>query len=224
MHSSGDEFEKKKTDLQRILSWLEKFDNPITIELSGNGDPLASGIIRPLFQNYQPKVTQKFNLKTNGLLIKKQLLKSNLLNNINCYSISVDAGSSDIYKKVRCGGSWTVLLENFDFLLSIGQEKKVTLNFALQKNNFRDVFNFVDLCSQYNFFGLIHQLDDWGTWNTDTVINADEWTIANGTFVQHNVLNKQHADYQECKKIVESARSFKNIVFSSNILHLLEIS
>lgn len=223
MHLEGPTFEKKKNDVVRILEWLDQFEGPITIELSGNGDPLASSIIRPLFQNYKSKPLQKFLLKTNGLLIKKQLLKSSILKNIKTYSISVDAGTAEVYNKVRYGGSWTVLLENFDFLVSLGKEKSVCLNFAAQKNNFRDIPNFVNLCNRYGFSGNIHQLDDWGTWNNNDVLNPDDWTIKNGTFIQHNVLDKQHPDYQECIQIVELVKSTKNINLAPRLMQLLEI-
>ena len=223
MHLTGEEFEKKKSDVAHILKWLDQCNDPITIELSGNGDPLASAIIRPLFQHYKSKPSQKFLLKTNGLLIKKQLLKSSMLENIKQYSISIDAGSAEVYEKVRCGGSWPVLLENFDFLVSLGKEKSVNLNFAVQKSNFKDIPNFVNLCNRYGFHGNIHQLDDWGTWNNDDVTNPDEWTIKNGTFIQHNVLDKQHPEYQECKQIVESIRPTKNVNLAPRLMQLLEI-
>lgn len=219
MHLSGSVVDKKIQDIERILSWLELFEHPIHIVLSGNGDPLASTIIRPLIKKYKPKTNQTFKFFTNGLLIKKQLTDSSILNNITEFSISVDAGSQNVYENVRRGGSWSVLLENFDYLKSIGKNRLTTLNFAVQKTNFNDLQNFVNLCEQYEFNALIHGLDNWGTWNTDDVLEPDIWTIKNGTFQQHDVLNNVHPQYQECKKMIQELilNKHKNINFSFDL-------
>ena len=204
MHLPGPGIDKKIQDIERILLWLELFEHPIHIVLSGNGDPLASAIIRPLIKKYKPKTNQTFKFFTNGLLIKKQLADASILSNVTEFSISVDAGSQLVYENVRRGGSWSVLLENFDYLKSIDKNELTTLNFAVQKNNFNDLQNFVDLCQHYGFHANIHGLDNWGTWNTDDVLNPDVWTIKNGTFQQHDVLNKHHTQHDECKQIIQT--------------------
>ena len=88
MYLEGTEFDKKQADLMRIIQWLDQYNDSIFIELSGNGDPLASAILRPLFHTLKPKSSQNFLLKTNGLLIKKQLHDSPILPNIKQFSIS----------------------------------------------------------------------------------------------------------------------------------------
>ena len=55
MHLLGPVVDKKIQDIERVLLWLESFEHPIHIVLSGNGDPLASAIIRPLIKKYKPK-------------------------------------------------------------------------------------------------------------------------------------------------------------------------
>lgn len=219
MHVSGPVVDKKIQDIERVLSWLELFDHPIHIVLSGNGDPLASAIIRPLIKKYKPKHNQTFKFFTNGLLIKKHLADASILNNITEFSISVDAGSQLVYENVRLGGSWSVLLENFNYLKSISKNRLTTLNFAVQQCNFKDLQNFVDLCKHYNFNAVIHGLDNWGTWNTNDVLEPDAWTIKNGTFQQHDVLNKDHIQYQECKQIIQTIMSnnFRHINFSFDL-------
>lgn len=226
MLTDGEDMENKRQDVIRILSWLEKFSHPIHIVMSGNGDPLASNIIRPLFLSYVPQPLQTFKLFTNGLLIKKQLLNSQLLPNITEYSISVDAGSSEVYERVRCGGRWDILLENFDFLYELKKNHLVTLNFAVQKNNYKDLSNFLDVCNKYSFAANVHQLDDWGTWNSGAVSNPDAWTIKNGTILDHDVLRKTHPEYNECVAVVKSAietnKNNKKIMFSVRLKSLLQ--
>ena len=220
MHTEGAAFDKKIQDVERVLSWLNAFEHPIHIVLSGNGDPLASTIIRPLIKNYKSKSNQTFKLFTNGLLIKKQLQHASMLENITEFSISVDAGSQSVYEKVRRGGKWSVLIENFNYLASIGKNKLTRLNFAVQQNNFQDLNNFVELCQHYDFKASIHGLDNWGTWNTDTVLEPDVWTIKNGTFTQHDVLNNKHPQYQNCKTIIQQlvAAEPKGVNFSFDLM------
>lgn len=220
MVSSGPEFDFRVRCLERILIWLDQFDQPISITLSGNGDPLASHIIRPLFKSYQPRLHQRFVVMTNGLLIKKQLGSSPLLPNVKDFVISVDAGSDTVYTQVRRGGSWAILLENFEWLKDNGFSSRVTLKFALQKNNYRDLPNFSDICERFGFRGIVHQLDDWGTWIPGPVPNPDHWTIKNGCFIDHDVLNKQHPCYQDCQTIVENLRGSR-IKFEPVVLERL---
>jgi len=223
MHTKGPEFEKKQADLKRIIQWLDHYDDKITIDLSGNGDPLASGIIRPLFHNFKPKPNQNFTLKTNGLLIKKQFVDNPIFSNIKGFSISVDSGSEEVYTKVRRGGSWSVLMENFDFLEKSNKQNYVTLNFAIQNQNYQDISNFVQLCKKYDFRALLHQLDDWGTWNSSNTSSPDQWTIINGTFQEHNVLDHNHPNFLECRKIIESIRNEKKVLVSSRVIQLLNL-
>lgn len=226
MHISGPEVERKQQDINRIMSWLKNFNEPIHIILSGNGDPLASNIIRPLIKNYQPKSTQTFRLFTNGLLLKKQLENSPLLPNITEFSISVDAGSAEVYEKVRLGGRWKVLLENLQYLKALQKENSVQLNFAVQNSNWHDLSNFVDLCLSHGFRANIHQLDDWGTWNSAPVDTPDSWTIVNGTYLDHNVLNRSHLNYTRCRDTVKklvTQHTGKSVNFAPKLLQLLEL-
>lgn len=221
MVTQGPEYEYKLETIERILYWLKHYNKKIHITLTGNGDPLASHVIRPLMQNWQSNDQQTFTLKTNGLLIKKQLENLNILNQITQYSISVDAGSSEVYKDVRRPGRWDILLENFDFLRSIGKNQITCLNFAFQNKNFNDLPAFIQLCQQYQFRGIVHSIDDWGTWSIVESENKDTWTIKNGIFSDHNVLTKSHVNYENAKKIILDNQHHKNITFSNELMRLI---
>jgi molybdenum cofactor biosynthesis enzyme MoaA len=170
-------------------------------------------------KNWSPNDNQTFVLKTNGLLIKKQLENLRILNNITHYSISVDAGTKEIYEDVRRPGRWELLIENFDFLQSIDKNKITTLNFALQNKNYRDIESFIELCRAYQFHGHIHEITNWGTWSQiDPKEHADSWTIKNGIFLDHDVLNKNHPNYSEVKQIILKHQHHEYINFSSNVI------
>ena len=223
MYTEGPLYEEKLRAVQHTVDLLNKFDKRAHIMFNCSGDPLASYISRPFLQSYVGNKKQTFTLFTNGLLIKKLLPTTGIFPRITEYRISIDAGTPEIYKQVRVGGDWDTLMESLDFLKEQGLSRLVYLQFVVQKNNFRDIPNFVQLLDKYNFNGNLTNLDDLGTWNSDTVKFPDEWTIKNGTYREHNVLDSRHDLYAECKTIVESVLSNKRLLFHARLTQLLEI-
>jgi hypothetical protein len=203
MYTSGPLYEEKLRAITHAVELLNKFEDRVHILFNCSGDPLASHLSRPFLQSYVGNNKQTFTLFTNGQLIKKLLPTTTIFERITSYQISIDAGSKEIYEKVRIGGSWELLMENFDFLKEQKLNNKVLLMFTVQKNNYTDILNFENLCKTYGFQGLLTQLDDWGTWISDDIKTPDTWTIKHGTFKQNNVLNKNHSLYQDCKKYIE---------------------
>lgn len=218
MISQGPEYDSKLADIERIMSWLELYDQPVHITMSGNGDPLASHIMRPLIKQLKPKPNQTFTIFTNGLLIKKQLSDSTVWSNIENFKISVDAGSSAVYEDVRRPGNWNVLLQNLDYVRDMGKSRNTLLNFALQKKNYQDLPKFVQLCQHYGFVGNVHQLDDWGTWSLIEPEQKDHWTIQNGLYRDQNVLDKSHPEHAQCIAIVKEQLSQHSVCFSHAII------
>lgn len=207
MLDQGPEYNKKLAQVNRIMSWLQKFDRPIQITLSGNGDPFASKILRPLIQTYQPLPKQRFTLKTNGLLIKKLLDSSTIKKAINVYFISVDAGSSNVYEKVRRLGKWNVLLDNLEWLKNNKDGANVMLDFVVQKDNLDDMFAFAELCKEFGFVASYSALFDWGSWNSAPVVQPDQYTIQNGTFLDHDVTNTSHPDHLKFVTLLNQLRA-----------------
>lgn len=167
MVSAGPEHDRRRAMITHLVTLLEEFDEPAHIIMSGNGDPLASTIMRPLLHRYRPAPTQTLRLFTNGLLLAKQLADNPIVDNISQYFISIDAGSKEVYQQVRQPGRWDVLLKNFDFLRDLVAQTgaEVLLKFVLQADNWQDQENFALLCKQYGFQGVINRLEDWGTWS-----------------------------------------------------------
>ncbi len=203
---SGAEFENKIKNLNHIMHLLKQFNHPIDIFLGGSGDALASHITRSMIKNYHPKVGQSFGIATNGLLIKKLIPDSPMRNYINNFSIGVDAASAKIYEQVRRPGKWKVLLENLEWLSKNQGSSKVILSFTVQKANFKDIPAFAELCQQLNFQGSLQPLNDWGTWNFATVKKPDVYTIANGTYLDHNIADLNHPEYLEFLTVLQTVR------------------
>lgn len=224
MYTEGPLYEEKLRAVQHTVDLLNKFNQPAQIRLSCSGDPLASYISRPFLQSYIGNEKHTFTLFTNGMLIKKLLPTTKIFPRINSYLISVDAGSPEVYEKIRVGGDWDTLMGSLDFLKEQGLSRLVKLQFIVQKNNFRDIPNFVNLLDKYDFKGNLTNLDDWGTWNYDTVKFPDEWTIKNGTYREHNVLDSRHELYEECKTMIKSVLDNKRLTFHPQLTRLTQLA
>ena len=179
-YTSGPVFEEKQKAIYHLLDLLEKFDKPCVIRTSG-GDALASTILRPLFTKTKLKDNQSFYLQTNGLLMQKVLPGSKMLESLAEISISVDAGSKEVYENVRRPGKFSILEENLQWLVDhrslFRPDFRANLTFTIQKENALDVLNFAALCKKYNLRGNIQGLEDWGTWSNfkdqDVINNKD---------------------------------------------------
>lgn len=224
MLSEGEQFEYKLKSIERILTWLENFNEDILITMSGNGDCLASHIMRPIIRNYKPKHNQKFSLFTNGLLMKKLLPGVPMLSQVEEFKISVDAGSADVYKIVRQPGIWSNLLENFDWLDANRGTASVRLMFTVQQKNYRDIPAFIKLCTERDYVAELTPLDDWATWDSPNKIrgSGDPFSIKNGTLKSNDVLNPAHPEHQQCLDILKEVQQIPNkILFNSRVKALL---
>jgi MoaA/NifB/PqqE/SkfB family radical SAM enzyme len=176
--TNGPEFDERSKRVNHFLHLLENFNKPLSIILIGNGDPLASTIMRPIVLDWKPKFNQKVILFTNGLLMKKLLSSSNILPNISEFQISVDAGSKEIYEQVRRPGKYKTLRENLDWLAENRPANSIVrLKFTISAANASDVENFSNMCAHYGFQGEVTKLDDWGTFDDfnsqDVIDNAN---------------------------------------------------
>lgn len=193
MITSGPAYDEKLAQVNHLVNLLENFDQPVKIIMSGNGDVMASSIMRPLVHRFRPGPQQKIKLFTNGLLLKKQLTNNPVLDHVNDYLLSIDAGSKAVYEQVRLGGRWENLLDNLDFLKeqALPRRASVALTFVVQKSNYTDMKNFAELCIQYGFSGGFTNLEDWGTWKN---------------FSEHNVIgNSAHPDHAAALQCLREA-------------------
>lgn len=198
MHTNGEQYDKKLQQIETIVQWLHKTEQELDIIMSGNGDPLASLICRPLLKNW-PLNKHRLTLHTNGLLIEKQLKNQPVLDQVKQFRISIDAGSAEVYAKVRVGGNWETLIRNLDFVSTLN--KPTELIFTVQNNNINDLENFCRLVEHYKFDGSVTQLDNWSTWGRP---GSEDWTQANGgDFLHHDVLDKSHANYAYARQMIQ---------------------
>jgi MoaA/NifB/PqqE/SkfB family radical SAM enzyme len=206
--TSGRIYDNKLLWSKHIVKLLEQFDHECMITMSGNGDCFASLIYRPILMNIAPNPKHIFKIMTNGLLLKKLLKKTAIYNNIEQYSISVDAGDAETYERVRVRGSWKILTENLNFLKSeLGNNKSVNLNFCLHKENLNSLENFIELINRYEWVGTIQPLEDWGF-------------IKN--FNEQNILDKKHSLFTTAIKKLKVISANKRLFLVGKIQELIK--
>ena len=207
-HTSGPLFEQKQKMITHLVKLIDNFKKPLRLVMSGNGDPLASLTMRPLVLNWAPTENQSVKLFTNGLLMKKLLPDSPILPHINEFQISVDAGSQDVYERVRRPGKFSVLQENLQWLSeNLNKDTKVFLQFCLSAANAGDIVNFANMCDKYGFVGNITKLDDWGTFDN---------------FSQQDVVdNQQHPLHQLAIEQLTTVRHLSYICLNSYLQNII---
>lgn len=171
LHTSGPVYEQKLHQVNHLVRLIQDYNQPILLAVSGNGDPLASSIMRPLFLNWQPKAGQSIKLFTNGLLMSKLLPNSSVFEHITEFQISVDAGTPEVYERVRKPGRFDNLIHNLSWLKDNRTPwADIRLMFCLSSANALDIVNFAELCKMLDFRGEITKVDNWYTFdNFDSV-------------------------------------------------------
>jgi molybdenum cofactor biosynthesis enzyme MoaA len=200
-------YDKKLSWANHIVELLKTFDKHCLITMSGNGDPFASLIYRPMLMTAVSNPKHQYRIMTNGLLLKKLLKKSSIYKNIKEYSISIDAGDAETYERVRLKGKWNVLMENLDFLkqeLNSQQGVSVILNFCLHKENLKSLLNFVELLEKYRWQGNIQALEHWGSYNQRK-------------FNEQNLMDKNNKDYLNTMELLKSIATNKLVILTSKL-------
>jgi len=168
-------------------------EQPTSIRWCG-GEPFMSEVYMELFKYIistgKPNIQNI--IQTNGSLFiaKKDLLKD-LLPYVEELRISFDAGCAETYALTRIGGDWDRLIENTKFVVSLIKENKfktkVSADYVVQKNNYKDLPQFVKLCNELDIqINITHKMWNWGTWDEET-------------FDDMNIYHPKHPLYEDLK-------------------------
>jgi molybdenum cofactor biosynthesis enzyme MoaA len=194
-----------QTVLRNLLS--TPTNQKIVIEISAGGElfssemlmELLSGIDVTLFPNLE------IHIGTNATLITKRWNRiKNVEKHIKKITVSVDAGSKEVYEQVRRGGKWADLCSGMEFLKNKKQELNFELNGRLifQRTNYKDSEKFYDLCQQWNCnLAEYSRVYSWNTWTPEE-------------FLQHDVYNPDHQEYTQAFEIIERVKKLPNTWFN----------
>jgi len=175
-------------------------DQKMIIEISAGGELFSSEMLMEMLSGVE--VDQFPNLEihigTNATLITKRWSRIQSVEKfVKKITVSIDAGSPEVYEAVRRGGKWKDLCNGMDFL----KEKKKSINFELngrlifQQANYKDSQKFYDLC----------QIWDCDLAEFSRIYNWDTWTKS--VFDQHDVYNSNHSEFAEAKAIIDNMKA-----------------
>lgn len=189
---------------EAVLKYVHSDKKPITLNITGSGDPFGSKHFYNLLKklNYKKNPHLKLVLQTNGVLFNEKRWEE--LKNIHRFKIdtiiSLDAGDEQSYNLTRKGGDWKMVNENLKFIKSLqdtGLIGWVRLDMVVQNNNYKSLPQFIDIARHYNFNSYTSRIVNWGTF---TPIE----------YIQHNVLDCKHPNFQELKDIIKSIPAYDN--------------
>lgn len=133
--------------------------------LSGSGDALASPTFRRLLRRIHGHTFPNLKdvaLHTNGLKWTKQAWDSmpGVQPLMGGAVISIDAACAETYQENRRGGNYGTLLENLEFIRTLGLT--ISAAFVVQENKFREMLDFVSLHrDHFGFSVTFRQLANW---------------------------------------------------------------
>ena len=172
-HKKGKMLQMRMQLADRINSYLASHSN-ITVHIGSDGDPFASLVYRYFMRTVPRDSTLKFNLQTNGLLMKNMLQRqSHIINRIHTINISIDGASKKTYEKLRRGGKWEKLLENLKYISQYHKQFDIQFHMVVQNSNWHEMELMLKLADTYNAHRVIfNKITDWNTY---------------GNFQQHEV-------------------------------------
>lgn len=164
--SKGPVLQRKMLWVDKIISWIQQQDHNIKVHIGSDGDPFASLVYR----YFMKRMTQlnlsnvSFAFQTNGLLLKKLHPRTKyIFDNLYKLNISIDGATKSTYEKLRRGGSWEKILENFEFISKI-KKFPVHLHMVVQKDNWQEIPALLELSKRYNFdMVYLNEIQDWAT-------------------------------------------------------------
>ena len=219
-HNKGPVYDYKKKLINHICNLLDSFDHPTLITIGGDGEIFSSQVYSDMIYNYKPNPKHRFVLKTNGTLVSSKIKESQIMKQIQRFSISVDAGSKEVYEKVRWPGKWSAVTSSLDLLTEsygkIDSRGRIlspfNLNFVLHRENMYDLVNFLELCQKYNAPGTVQAIQNWGTYSDG---------IGHPEFFNQRVHKKDDLNYhlwQEVAKQVMDHPGYNRVRLEHEIL------
>ena len=149
--------------------------------ISGGGEAFASkhcrSILAGLNQREYPGL--RLHLITNGQLLTPQTWNAfpNLAEVVGILSVSIDAARAESYEKLRRPGKWSTLMSNLEFIAGMrrsGQIRKFWINFVVQKENFREMLDFVELGARLGVDKIWFQrVTNYGAYDEATFADVD---------------------------------------------------
>lgn len=165
------ESRQKQVLTDRIIDQILPTINILFI--AGNGELFLSPYYKQILYSKNYKQLKGIMTLSNGTLCDKEIWQHivELADGNVISSFSVDAATEETYKKIRRGGNFKKVEENIKYVCSLrknGRIKRIFLNFVIQKENYKELEQFVIWGKKMgvDYFNITF-LDNWGTWTEE---------------------------------------------------------
>jgi len=184
--------------------------------ISGGGETFASrhyrSILAALNREEYPRL--RLHVITNALLLTPQRWETfpELGEMIGALSVSIDAARAETYEKLRRPGKWAVLMANLEFIADLrrsGRIPQLWINFVVQKENFREMLDFVELGKRLGADQVWFQrVTNYGAYDEET-------------FAEVDVTSPQHPEHAELLKVLRNPLLQGPLINRNMLLSLL---
>lgn len=164
-HKKGKMLQMRMQLADKINDYFKTHSN-ITVHIGSDGDPFASLVYRYFMRTVPRDSTLKFNLQTNGLLMKTMLQRQkHIIDRIKTINISIDGATKKTYEKLRRGGKWEKLLENLQYISQYHKQFDIQFHMVVQNDNWHEMELMLQLADRYNAHRVIfNKITDWNTY------------------------------------------------------------
>ena len=204
----------------KINDWLYNYKQPIQVHIGSDGDPFASHVYRHFMEQTPERDNIKYSILTNALMFKEFHTKvPYVINNLKELGVSIDGASKETYEKLRLGGKWDKINENLECISKLKEKHdfRFILHFVVQKDNYHEMENIIDLGEQYGADRVwLNKIEDWGTYNNFTEQNIFTPTHPDNidyNLFLNNVLQriwKRDDRFIECPTLISEEVRYKN--------------
>lgn len=217
-HNKGEDFDRRMQISDHLVTLIQNHGNFLKFTLSGDGDPFASHVYRNMLEKLQieDNGNTEIEIVTNGILIKSHWERmSGIHHSVIRFKISFDAGSAETYAITRRGGDWDKLIESCRYIIDWKRQNnakmQIVANFVVQTANYKDILNFVKICTELGFDEInLQKVVDWGKWEVDGI----------NYFTQHAIWMPNHPQHAELIAILNDPLMVNKKIQLNNLSHL----
>lgn len=186
---------------ESVCAFLDNVPHEIEVKLNG-GEPFMSEPYKFIIKHVIDKKHKhvKFQIASNGsTIITNKDLIIGISSSISSFRISFDASSQLTYEKIRKGGNWQNFLKNLLELKNLKNKYrfKIMADFLVQKDNWREILDYVSLADDLDFDRIsVQKMWNWGTWSQEE-------------FDERNVFDAAHPEHDAMISLVRSIENDK---------------
>lgn len=183
---------------------------PIRVMLSTSGELFASPFLLEMVNGISVDDFPNLSLviQTNGLLAPSRWNRlGSMRDRVSSVVVTVDAARAETYETLRRGGLWKDLTYALNWLSQHKQQTGIeyAIRMIVQRSNYQEMEEFWHMGQSLQVDHVEYgRLLNWDTFKT---------TDGKDFYVEHDVFNPSHPEYQSATEMLEKVRKLPNTKF-----------